>query len=358
MDLPLEGVRVLEVGGGIAAGYAAHWFAGFGADVVRVEGAGHVPLSDDELVYLVAGKRRVEASGDTLRRLCLAADVVIEDRAPGAMAVMGCDPALLRAEKPSLVVLSISPFGQHGPYRDWKATNLVSYAMGSLMSLTGDPQRPPLVTGGSQAQYFGGLHGAAVALTTYWGALVHGEGDWIDLSLQEVAAGTTELYGAGTAMGGPVQSRMGNHVRAEWAIYPCMDGWAGMFALQRQVRGLFEAVGDPELLEDPKFMDPLWRIANPEELEAKMYVFTLDRTKQQLLDLGREKKVPIGVSLTPADLLASQALAERGMFDEVATPEGTARVPGRPVVGLGWQPPGRLHDPAADTAAVVEEWLA
>ena len=204
--------------------------------------------------------------------------------------------------------------------------------------------------------YLGGLHAFGAAVTAHVAAALRGEGDWIDISLQECAAGMLELYGPSTAYGSPVLMRMGNQTRAEWGIYPCQDGWVGIFALQRQVRALFEAMGDPELIDGP-FLDSIYRLEHPDELAARIYVFTLGYTMAELLALGRERKVPIGVALTPADLLSSATLAERGLWDDVETPVGHARVPGRPFVGLGWRPLERVHRPDEDTAAVVAEWL-
>src|SRR5205085_6854859 len=162
------------------------------------------PLTDAEEVYLVAGKQRVTAGGIDVSRLVLAADIVVDDGPPRRLADLGLDLADARAHKPSLVVVTVPAFGRSGPYRDYKATNIVSFAMGGIMSLTGDPDRAPLVSGGSQAQYFGGLHAFAAAATTYLGSVLRGEGDWVDTSLQEVAAGTLELYGPSTAYGSPI----------------------------------------------------------------------------------------------------------------------------------------------------------
>ena len=344
-DLPLDGVRVLELEGGIPAAFAARLLAGFGADVVRVEGiATGPPLTEAEEVYLVAGKQRVAAADVDIAERVLAADIVVDDGPPARQQELGIDFAEARRRKPALVVVTIPPFGQTGPYRDYKATNIVSFALGGIMSLTGDPHRAPLVSGGSQAQYFGGLHAFAATTTAYLGSVLQGEGDWLDISLQECAAGTLELYGPSTAYGSPIIPRMGNQTRAEWGIYPCVDGWAGMFALQRQVKGLFEATGDPELVDGP-WLDPMYRLEHNEELIAHMYGFTVGHTKQELLDIGRQRKVPIGVALTPADLQEDQGLAERGFWDDVETPGGgQARVPGRPFTGLGWRSLSKLEE--------------
>jgi crotonobetainyl-CoA:carnitine CoA-transferase CaiB-like acyl-CoA transferase len=313
-------------------------------------------LTDDEAVYLLAGKRRVELPPGELGRLALEADIVLEDQAPGTLASWGWGPAELRAQRPELVVVSITPFGQDGPYAGFQATNAVSFAMGGIMSLTGSIEREPLVTGGSQAQMLGGLNAAGAALCAYYGRLLQGEGDWVDLSLQELAAGMNELYVPGTAYGGPVQLRLGNQTRPVWGIYPCADGWAGVFCLERQIPAFFGLLDDPELDEE-RFRDPILRQQQDDELTAKVYGFFAGRTKAEVLELGPRHRVPFGVAVTPSDLLESPGLAERGFFETVDTPDGPVTMPGRPFPGLGWRS-GDLHAPGADTEAVLADWSA
>ncbi|MFN0096607.1 MAG: CaiB/BaiF CoA transferase family protein [Dehalococcoidia bacterium] len=353
MDHPLAGVRVLEVGGGIAAAFATRWLAGFGADVVRSEGPSGL-LTADEEVYLLAGKRRVFA-GAGLFDLALNADIVVEDGPPGVLAAIGLDPARLRRERPQLVGLSITPFGQSGPYREFSHTNLVTHAMGGILGLTGTPDRPPLVNGGSQAYYLGGLNGFAAVVAAYFGALVHGEGDWVDISMQECAAAMLELYGPRTeASTGVAAVRLGNHTSAVWGIYPVLDGYGGVCCLARQIPAFFSVVGDPDLL-DERFRDPTQRLANNDELSAKLYAWFATKTKQELLELGPVHKVPFGAVVTPRELLENASLRERRFFDTVETPEGAAQIPGRPFLGLPWEG-GTLSKAGADTAAVLRDW--
>lgn len=356
-DSLLDGVRVLEVGGGFAAAFAARWLAGFGADVVRADPPDEC-LTADEQVYLLAGKRRIAANAGQLRALALAADILIEDQKPGTLAGWGMSPLGLRNEKPALVVVSVTPFGQTGPYATYEADNIVAFAMGGLMSLTGHPAREPLMTGGSQAYCLGAINAFGAAVTALYGAMVQGEGDWVDISLQEAAAGMLELYGPGSAYNGlGPHLRSGNHVRATWGIYPCADGFAGVCALERQIPGLFAAIGDPEL-QDARFRDPLQRPLNDDELQAKLYGWFLEHTKDEILALSPKFKVPFGAVLTPEELLESPSLAERGYFDEVRLPDGqVATVPGRPFLGFPWIPPSSLHEAFADTVAVEAEWL-
>ncbi len=128
--------------------------------MTRVEGFAEGPdLTTAEEIYLLAGKHRVQPSADELDglvELVEQSDIAVDDGSPHRLGSLRLDPVELRKARPSLVFVSISPFGQTGPYRDYRATNIVSFAMGGIMSLTGDYDREPLVSGGSQAQYLAG----------------------------------------------------------------------------------------------------------------------------------------------------------------------------------------------------------
>jgi crotonobetainyl-CoA:carnitine CoA-transferase CaiB-like acyl-CoA transferase len=353
-ELPLAGVRVLEIGGGVPASFATRWMTGYGADVVRSEGPPGA-LTGDEEAFLLPGKRRVRADTPRLRELALAADIVVEDGAPGALAARGLDPRALLREKPSLVVTSLTPFGQDGPHAGWAATNLVAHAAGGILSLTGVASRPPLQNGGSQAWMLLGLNGFSASVSAWYGALVHGEGDWLDISAQECAAGMLEYAGPRAAYDGTPMQRLGNRVNAIWGIYACADGFAGVCALQRQATAFLTQMGEPDLLE-PRFLDPVARVDNDAELGTRIERWFADKTKRELLELGEKHKIPIGAVMTPLDLLGNASLAERGFFDAVETPAGTARIPGRPFLGLGWRG-GALRAPAADGPTVERDWL-
>lgn len=354
-DQPLQGVRVLEIGGGISAAYATRWMTGFGADVVRTEGPPDA-LTPDEAVYLLAGKRRVDVDDDQLRALALRADILVEDTMPGTLAARGLDIATLRRDNPTLVAVSITPFGQTGPAAAYQANNGVAFAMGGIMSLTGHPSRPPLINAGSQAYYLGGLNGFSAAVTAYYGALVQGEGDYIDISLQECAAGMLELYGPRSEYNKEgVEQRSGNHVRAVWGIYPCADGYAGVCCLERQVPAFFDLIGDPALNEE-RFRDFDQRPDHDDELQAIIYPWFLEHTKEELLALGAAHRVPLGAVRTPNELLENESLIERGFFDRAKTPQGEATFPGRPFLGLPWKA-GDYHERVSDTGAVLRDWI-
>ncbi|MEZ5407092.1 MAG: CoA transferase [Acidimicrobiales bacterium] len=346
---PLRGLRVVEVAGGVPAALCCRLLRGFGAEVIRAEGSavGTGPdLTPAQQAFLLPGAQRATVTdAGALADLVATADVVVEDRGPGFLERTGL-PGARRHGRADLVVTSISPFGHTGPRAGWQATSAVQFAAGGLMSLTGEPHRPPLVTGGDQAWMFGGLQAFAATVVTLLGRWRRGRGDWLDLSLQEVAASIPELYGPMSEyeLKAPV-ARAGNSVRAVWGVYHCADGFAGVCCLERQVPAFFALLG-PEVQGNPDFTDPTSRAAHDDELLAHVLPFMLERTKDELVALSPEHRVPFGAVLTPRELLADAAFAERGFLDRVETPWGEATVPGRPFPGLGWQPPAPGDEPA------------
>jgi benzylsuccinate CoA-transferase BbsE subunit len=342
---PLDGIKVVELGGGVPAGFCTHLLAGYGADVVRVATAADTALTPDEERYLSRGKRRVDVGGP-LDALLAAADVVVDGRSRAAGAVVPSAQDIVAAH-PHLVVTAITPFGLDGPHAGHKATNIVSFAAGGIMAITGEPDRPPLQTGGDQALMLGGLHAVAATSTALLGALVQGAGDLIDISLQECAASMLEYCAAAWEYEGLLVERSGNTPRAEWGVYQAADGWAGVCCLGRQLPALFDQLG---LEYEPRFQDPVQRAEHKDELMAHVLVFMLERTKDELVALGPPNKLPIGAVRTPAELVTHGPLLERGFFDD--GPEG--RLPGRPFPGLDWI---ALPPPTdADVDDVLRDW--
>jgi crotonobetainyl-CoA:carnitine CoA-transferase CaiB-like acyl-CoA transferase len=343
---PLDGVRVVGVGGGVAAGYCCHLLAGYGAQVVRLVSSDDPPLEDAQQAYLTGGIPAVSGRTGSLEALAASTDVIIDSRAP---ATVPHSLALWEA-RPELVVTSITPFGRSGPYAEHQASNIVSFAAGGIMSLTGDADRPPLQTGGDQAQMFGGLHSFAATTVALLGALLHGRGDHIDISLQEAAASVLELYAAMWEYDSELSVRMGNSVRAEWGVYPVADGYAGVCCLGRQIPALLELLGEDDL--DDRFLDTEYRRDHNDELLAHLLGFMVGRTKDDLVALSPLHRIPFGAVRTPAELAADEGLRGRDFFDQIEVEGVEASVPGRLVPGLGW------HRPAGPEQESVDDVLA
>ncbi|MDZ7727126.1 MAG: CoA transferase [Dehalococcoidia bacterium] len=233
----LAGTRVIDLSDGVAGAFGTRFLAGFGADVIKVEPPGGDPtrtlpprLSDDPdssvlFAYLNTGKRSIvvdtasSADREFLLRLLRTADVIVESAPPGRWDELGIDFDALRQEHPGLVVCSVTPFGQDGPRAGWQVDALTAFAPGGQMMLCGDDDKPPLKTAGHQAEYQAGLHVFASCATALFGAQTTGNGDHIDLSIQEAQAACLEGFGPAAMVRGTDSSRVGNSLRAIWGIY-------------------------------------------------------------------------------------------------------------------------------------------
>lgn len=335
LSLPLARIPVLELSSGYAAGLAGRLLRGYGAHVTRIA-AGPGSLTADERTYLHSGKP--EAGADRLRSLLDDAAIVVSDLTPTVLASLGIDWPAEHATRPDRVVVSVTPFGLVGPYADRPHSSATAFALGGIMGLTGDASRSPLVTGGNQAYALAGINAFSAAVTMWLGRARHGRGDLADISGQDCAAGMLEYYGPFSSYTGDPMVRLGNQTRASWGVYPCLDGWGGVFALERQIPPLFRLLDDEELTE-PRFADPLLRLApeSNDELNAKIFVWFADKTKDDLRRLSLETRVPFGIVRTPKELLSSDHLQVRGALDPVG-PDG-AVAPGRPFPGFGWRGP-------------------
>ena len=231
MPTALEGVSVLDLTHRIAGSYCTKLLADFGADVVKIERPGGDPgrltgpfLNDDAdpekslpFSYLNTNKLSVTLNFkhpegiEILRSLVRECDILVENFAPRVMSSLGLDYNSLRQENPRLIMVSISNFGQTGPYRDFKAADIVEYALGGLMYIFGAYDREPLKHAFNQAQFKAGTDAASAALMALYHQRMTGEGQHVDVSIQEaVASGLRDVVNNFTYTGA-VRRRQPNH---------------------------------------------------------------------------------------------------------------------------------------------------
>jgi crotonobetainyl-CoA:carnitine CoA-transferase CaiB-like acyl-CoA transferase len=352
MPGPLHGYTVLELGEGIPAGYCGRLLAGFGATVTKVEPPGGdrsrharvVPgasAPDPEraplFLYLGMGKRSLVADlddpGDAarVRRLAARADVLLAGRPSAAMERLGLGYDAFGAENPALVYTSLTPFGDWGPYRDWRAENINALALGGQMGLTGEPDREPLCTGGEQAWYQLGLHGFAATCFALVARSESGLGQQVDVSAVECMAGALEGWGPGAHFSGLATPRTGRIRFAFMGVYPCRDGYAGLFCTPGQVPIFAQLAGRPDFLADPRMQSVLAMVMANEELLPIARGFMAAHTKEEILEMGRSTGMTVAPVRTVEDVAASAQLAARGFFVELPVAGGgTVRVPGPP----------------------------
>lgn len=246
----LDGVRVLDLSGALG-NYAGKLFAELGADVVLIEPPQGTALRHQgpflkdipgvetslAFAYHNTSKRSVTLDLETpadqkiLRELVARADVLIDTSRPGKMDELGLCYEQLAAIRPSLVMLSITPFGQQGPYALYEAEDIVGLALGGLLSLGGYPDTAPMRVHGDQAVMCANMYGAVAAIVALTQAELTGEGEHIDVSMQECVV---------LAMENAVQFYdLEKTVRKRWAgdqkfagtgVYACSDGYVFLMA--------------------------------------------------------------------------------------------------------------------------------
>ncbi len=330
---------VLDLSDNIAGAYCGRLLAGFGADVMKVEpsgvgdwarGIGPFPgdVSHPEksglFLHLNAGKRSVLLnweSGEgreTLRRLAAKADIVIETCPPGYMDSVGSGFDRLKVVNPSLVMTSITPFGQTGPYRGFRATDFGVFAMSGRMYVHGLPERTPLPYAPDVVWYQVAATAAAATMGALFASRREGVGQQVDISAQEALIGNVDSRNLFYAYTGVKTSRERWPGGIPQGAYPCLDGYVVMgVGYDLYFQRLCEAMGMPEVAEDPRFAESENRSRNAEEFDALFIEWLMQHTKQEVFELCQAHKVMCAPVLSFEELLEDPQLEARGYFSRM-----------------------------------------
>jgi CoA:oxalate CoA-transferase len=341
MSQPLAGLRVLELGTFVSAPFCAKLFAGYGAEVIKVEPPGgdisraHGPFkggvpnleTSSLFLYLNTGKQSVEldlrtpAGNDAFYRLAATCDVVIENFRPADLRALGITYERLKAVNPRITLVSVTAYGQDGPYADYRANNLTAFAMGGQMFITGTPDGGPVKNGGYQADYQGGLNAFSAATLAVLAAERDGEGQHVDVSIQQCMAPILEAsipyY---SYMGRWSPDRRGNHMASYIGIYPCIDGYIGVHVMPRNWKPFIEAIERPELADDPRFATGAARTLNNDELMGELYAWAAGVEKRAIYARAGATRAPIAFVHTMADILESPQNIARGNITRITHP--------------------------------------
>ncbi len=344
--------------------------ADLGADVIKVEPPGgeasraRPPVHDDvSLPFAIdnAGKRSVvcdldqPAGRERLLALVAGADIWVCAARPQELEDRGLDAESVRARNPSLVVLSITPFGRTGPSRDWAATDWTLLAMGGVLSRSGLPGREPLMPPGALAHQATAAQAAWAALLAYWNRLHTGAGDHIDFSLYEATVQVIEpaLGTVGTAQIAGYEPTRGRPSPGPYPIFRCHDGFVRVVLLApRQWHAMRAWLGDPEELQDPALDTIRGRAEASATLHTAIERHFRDRAKHELAAEGQARGVPVAPVLEPAEVLEADhfrfrgAIAQVQLSDRVRTsvPAGWVEIDGRRACAAGPAPVVGEHD--------------
>ena len=342
----LAGLRVIDFGQGVSAPHCARLFADYGADVIKVEPrtgdaarhSGPYPgdLPDQERSGLFffhnTNKRGVtcQVEHPEGRRLFLdlvsKADVLIENNLPAQMRAWKLDYATLAAHNPRLVMISITPFGQTGPYSEWNGSDLNAYHLsGASARYCGRPHEMPLEHGTFSADYFGSVTGAAWGLGAVFGRDLVGGGQHVDVSSAEAIAAA---FVGGQNIGGLAQdgrsdsrTGVGMPLGAPATILPCKDGHVWMLALEPgQWKGLRKVMGDPEWANLDMFNDMNTRAQNADLIYELMADWLMAHGKMELMEMCQAAGCPVTAVFTIEEAARHPHLQARDYFVDIEHP--------------------------------------
>jgi crotonobetainyl-CoA:carnitine CoA-transferase CaiB-like acyl-CoA transferase len=330
-------MRVIDLTDGVAA-VAGRLLADLGADVVLVEPPEGVasrraqPRHDGHGLRFATGhfnKRGIVVDlsnaeqRDALLRLTDAADLVLESWHVGELDALGAGPGIMRRRNPALVVVSITGFGQTGPYRGWRATESVLLAMSSVLTRSGAPHREPLLPPGELSGQTAAIHCAFAALLAYYRARRTGQGGYVDCSLLDLAVQDLDPgFGmGGSASGGRRLSEQPPgrpDLRFLYPIIGCADGHVRMFiGSAKQWRALVGWMGNPTEFTDPASDEMGIRHRNWAAIHPRIEQLFADKTRDEIVARGAELGIAVAALHTAAEMLDNDHVRQRESFARV-----------------------------------------
>ena len=369
----LQGIRVIELGDYISAPFCARLLADLGAEVIKVEppdlgdsSRRSGPFPSDEpnsetsglYIFLNTGKASITldinttTGRDLLLRLLEGADVLVENNAPVLMEELKLDYPSIVERFPRLVFTSITPFGQTGPYKRYLGYDLNVQAAGGISIGIGMPDMEPLAIPFSQADTMAGLSGAASTLLALLARDTTGRGQLVDVASSQVLAVLISfvyflpnfIY---RGVAGTRKGRRGGEAYFPNTIMPCKDGFVCLYPLQmEQYIRFLELIGGPDWQEDPRYRNRRAMAEEyPDESEALIVPWFLERTKEEIFELCMAHKVPCAPVRTIEEVAKDPHLKARRFFVDIDHPVvGVLAHPGSPF-RLS-QSPGVVEAPA------------
>jgi CoA:oxalate CoA-transferase len=378
---PLVGVRVLDLSWILSGPFCTMVLADMGAEVVKVErppggdaARGIGPFVDGVSSYFLSLNRNKKSitldlrrpeGKDLLLRLAARADVLVENFTPGTMERLGLGYATLSRVNPRLIYCAISGFGQDGPYAQRPALDIIVQAMGGVMSITGEPNGPPVRPGTSYGDIVAGLFAAIGICAALHERQQSGKGQYIDISMLDCQVAVLENALARYFATGEIPRPLGTRHPAAtpFQAFPTKDGWivVAIFGGNETHWPLFcAAIGHPEWIDDPRFQTSWSRTQHIDILEPAIAQAMRQKTTQEWLEELLPMGIPCGPVNTIDKVVEDPQVRHRRMLVELPHPRlGVWRYPNTPI-RLSRTPGGVRANPpelGEHTREVLQEWL-
>jgi CoA:oxalate CoA-transferase len=353
MTTPLAGITVLDFGQIYQGPYATMLMAKAGADVIKIEPPGGEPLhrraiasgrdTTLPMAMLNANKRAVtlnlksEAGKDVLKQLVVRADVVLENFLPGTLDGLGVGYDVLKAINPRLVYATGTGFGISGPDRDNLAMDFTIQAASGIMSVTGDPDGPPMKAGPALVDFMGGIHLYAAVVTALLQRSVTGQGQLVEVAMQETVYPTLASSYDYYVRTGQVPPRAGNRQAglssAPYNTFQTKNGWVAVqLVTEAHWQNLLRAMGRTELLDDPRFTTNAARTENMAATEALVTAWTLGLDKTEVVAAAKRYKIPVAEVRNAVEVMNDPHMHQRGMLQQIDHPSlGPVILPNSPL---------------------------
>ncbi len=370
MDGALSGYRVLDLTDEKGM-LCARLLGDMGAEVIRVESPqGTADRDSPAFFYLNAGKRSIslnlaeKAGQELFKRLVRTADVVVESGPPGYLEGLGAGYPELSEVNPRLIMASITGFGQDGPYRDYRVSDIVASALGGQMYVCGEAGAPPLKPSGDQSYNTACLFTAIGVLLALWQRHATGRGQHVDVSAMESVAATLDHVLVRYFHEGVVARRQGSlHWNGAFRVFPCRDGHI-LLSLFQQWPTLvewLEAEGMAGDLGDERWRDRDERLRHLDHIVEILERWTISHTVDELVEKGQLMRFPWAKVTTMPELVNGPQLAERGFFVEAEDLSSGRKYkhPGAPckLSRSPWRAGGRVAMMAEDNLDIYHRGL-
>lgn len=356
----LHGVRVLDMSRLVAGNALTHVLADHGAEVIKVERPGR---GDDLRNWKTEGhathwkvycrnKRsvtldyRAEGANELFLKLVKTAHALVENFKPGTLEKMGLGTDVLHKINPKLVIVRISGWGQDGMWSHKPGFGSLVEAMGGYASVSGFSDRPPLLPPTALADMIAGLYGSMAVMAAIRHVEVEGgNGQIIDLPLLDAIHSVLGPLAANYALTGQEPERIGSlsDQTAPRNVYQCRDGKhvALSASMQAMAERLFRAMGQPELIDDPRFRTNSDRVAHKEELDAIVANFMASHDQKDLLDLFEREDVTVGPVVGIAEFVQHPYVHDRRVVLNMPD-EDAGQIPMHHVVARMSDTPGGM----------------
>ncbi len=354
----LEGIRILDLTRVLAGPYCSMLFADLGAEVIKIEppegemirdnpprvekGKGG-PHDRSRSAYFLSLNRNKYGITLNLKHpeavrmfkdLVKISDIVLENYAPGVMKRLGIDYEVLKEINPRIIMCGISGFGQWGPYSERIAFDIVAQGMSGLMSVTGYPDNPPTRVGTSLGDINAAVHASFAIMAALWHREKTGEGQYVDVSMQEAMVSILEGAVVRWTLGKEIMGPIGSHNTNEspFAAYRCQDGYIIIATVGNEHWERFcRAIGKPEWAKDPRYATKGLRWAKKWELAAEIEEITTRYSVKEVGEMMDRERVANSRILNIQQVVEDPHLNARGYFVEVDHPIiGRAKIAGFP----------------------------